>query len=587
LWLALTSGDVGPAVKRIREQAVSGTQFHVRLEVPGHLQWLPWESLYDRSVGALAGVDAYCIIHDPPREIRFPPVSSRGSTELSMLLIVPERSGLNVGLELNNIRREAAKRGIHVASLTDAVTTDAVHSELTRRRWDIVHYVGHGQVNEADGRTEIVLNHPTGGEQWLDAEVFARDSGPRNRLAVMNCCFGVGSADRRDSLNGLGPLLLRRGVPAVVAMRYAIADNMAIRFSNELYRTLFDGPEPGRIDLAVETARAALLRNQSKDAIRSFITPVLHLANGYERLFDFVSGAAAPTAIAARSTTEVTPPPAVSLPAELLAAICDRRCVPVIGQGILRLGACRSKSPPGPFELATELARKRGRAYPSAEDIENCRRTGEWMSSQLLQWVCQLYLQDGKFPELLESLIETYRQFQPTPMIEQLARWDVPGMFYTFFDGLLEDSAGSGGGRFTRIIRQLNELAAADPTTLGRQRLLILLRGSLTDPASLVLTESDHSRLLASIVNMEAGIASIAKQVRRSVLFLGVSPRDPLIRQLAHKLIEGGKRRRQGPTYFLASDHTEIDDACGEEFDVKWLDGDLESLLHSILEAAP
>ncbi len=47
-------------------------------------------------------------------------------------------------------------------------------------------------------------------------------------------------------------------------------------------------------------------------------------------------------------------------------------------------------------------------------------------------------------------------------------------------------------------------------------------------------------------------------QARRCVLFIGVSPREPLVRQLCQKLLDRrvGTRRSQGPTYFLLSTRT-------------------------------
>ncbi len=587
LWLELLSGGIAAAVKKVREDASEGTRFHVRLELPDDLRWLPWESLFDYVVGSLAGDKAYCIIHQPPPEAQIAPFAPCTGDKLAMLLIVPDGSGLNAGLEHNNIRREAEKRGVEVVPFIGSVTADALYNKLNDRQWDIVHFVGHGRENERSGRTEILLNSPSGDEHWMDADNFARQFGTAVRLAVMNCCFSGGSAERVDSLNGLGPLLMmRRGVPAVVAMHYAIADNMAILFSSEFYRALFNGLEPGRIDVALESARAALSRNQQSDTLRSFITPVLHLGPGYEQLFAFA------TAVLVRPPVLPQPPsvaPPVVLPPELLAAIRERRCIPVVGQGILRLGSFREQPPPpGLFELAKRLARKRGRPYPQPEDIKLCEQAGDGLSSEFLQRVCELYQQDKKYPELLEALVATYRRFKPTPLIKRLARWDVPGMFYTFFDGLLEECINTGSSAFTHVVRRLDDLGAGDPTAFGKQRLLILLRGSLSDPDSLVLTESDHSRLFASIVKMEARIAALAKQVRRSVIFLGVSPRDPLVRQLRHKLLEpANPRRRQGKTFFATVKHNEIDDANWGEFDVEWLDGELDAVLNAILEAAP
>ncbi len=88
---------------------------------------------------------------------------------------------------------------------------------------------------------------------------------------MLNCCYGA-TASARRSLSGLGPFLLRAGVPAVVAMRYEIPDAAAIRFSEKLYQGLLHGRYPGRVDLAVESARESIHRNQTEDAARNSIS---------------------------------------------------------------------------------------------------------------------------------------------------------------------------------------------------------------------------------------------------------------------------------------------------------------------------
>jgi hypothetical protein len=76
----------------------------------------------------------------------------------------------------------------------------------------------------------------------------------------------------------MAPQLVRRGIPAVIAMRYSISDRTAILFSEEFYRPLAKGYP---VDTAVSEARRAILQDIGRDK-RDFGIPVLFMraANG-------------------------------------------------------------------------------------------------------------------------------------------------------------------------------------------------------------------------------------------------------------------------------------------------------------------
>jgi hypothetical protein len=584
LWLGLTSGNVGRALRECRDAATQHASFQYRLSLAEELRGLPWEALYDDAVGFLASKLNHSIIQEPSATTRFDSRQPRSPDGLSMLLIVPASSRLNSGEERSVIEAEASERGCVPVPLIQTVTADKVHEALTKGQvWHIVHYIGHGRIDGNTKRTEIVLDDNDGTERWLDAETFANDFRAAGvRLAIMNCCLSAGSAERHDSLNGLGPLLMREGVPAVVAMRYAISDRMARTFAKTFYSVFFNGQVPGRVDVAAEAAREALLRNQSPDELRSFITPVLHLALGFEQLFAFPKKREAiiPPPVRPRRNLQV-------IPGELLSAIQNGRCVPVVGPGILRLGAMRNdyRPPPGPLELARELADDPSWRYPCPEEIDITEKAGEWMSAQLLQRVAQHYNLKNGLGDVVEKIKKKYREAQMTPIIERLARWRVPALFYTYFDGLLDDCQRAGNSAFTTAIRRVDQPPAIDPALAESRRLLILLRGSIFDD-SLVLTESENENLAIQITKMDKQIANVALKPSRCVLFIGVSPRDVLVRQLAREILETNIDRRQGPPFFVCSNHSSVDEAYWKRFAMNWINGELDTLLPAFLEAA-
>jgi hypothetical protein len=104
----------------------------------------------------------------------------------------------------------------------------------------------------------------------------------------MNCCRAASVYKSTRPVSGLGPFLLRKGIPAVVAMRYEITDTVSLQFADEFYRMLLTGPEAvrGRVDLAVESGRLTVYQNRTNSTVRGFVTPSLYLAPNCERLFD-------------------------------------------------------------------------------------------------------------------------------------------------------------------------------------------------------------------------------------------------------------------------------------------------------------
>jgi CHAT domain len=107
----------------------------------------------------------------------------------------------------------------------------------------------------------------------LAAEVAALDPAHRPLLAVLVACEGA-SQDEAP-LASVGPLLARKGIPAVVAMQAPIAMDAAARFTERLLREL---ARDGRIDRAVAAAR--------KEMGEAWWLPVLWLRSRDGRLWE-------------------------------------------------------------------------------------------------------------------------------------------------------------------------------------------------------------------------------------------------------------------------------------------------------------
>jgi hypothetical protein len=595
LWLGLTdTAGVREACQRLLQERRDDVTALVRLSTPPELGDLPWEALYIRDLGFLCGRQASAVVHAPRSSAWIPPFPGPRPGPLRMLIVIPERSGLRVSSEREVIERAFSGLGFGPATVLDGrVTAERLHESL-QEHWDLIHFMGHSRSN-ADQRIELDLNLADGTVVPYDGEEFATDVAiSRPYFVVMNSCSGD-TGREADELAGFGSLLMRSGVPAVVAMRYSIADNEAVLFAKYLYEQLLAGPRPGRVDRAVEEARAALRRGAGPDGQRAFITPVLHLAAGYEQLFTLASPQAGEVEQALETDQEEPASrgrpilcEAARLPEALRAALQQGRCIPVIGSGILRSAAPRSRpAPSGPLELAHIFAGRPRPEYPRKDDFALCERAGEWMNAQLLQWVSQYYekLSKGR-GELIDEIQRHYSATPAPEVIGAISRWKVPLLFYTHFDGYLEECVLKGESWLQNVVYEFDKPLASTESRASGPRSLVLLRSSYqkTD-VSFALTEDDHDELLGRIARLHPTIRDTPRRPSHCVLFLEVSPRDPVIRQLSQQILESGSRRAQGPTFFAWPNPDDVDRAYWEKYNVEWLHAGTSALVRLISEA--
>ncbi|MEO0685625.1 MAG: CHAT domain-containing protein, partial [Cyanobacteria bacterium J06649_11] len=99
------------------------------------------------------------------------------------------------------------------------------------------HFIGHGNFQNEKGC--IYLVDESGQGQSLDDETFANFFlGDRNLgLIILNCCRSA-TVSQNQAFAGTVSNLVRKGIPAVVAMQYTILDSTAKLFASEFYKTL-------------------------------------------------------------------------------------------------------------------------------------------------------------------------------------------------------------------------------------------------------------------------------------------------------------------------------------------------------------
>ncbi len=213
-----------------------------------------------------------------------------------VLIVIPQGSGLETREEEATITTVLTKAGIPYDTLKERVTIVDVADKLATGEYSILHFIGHGDFGEgSDGlphgslRFNSSLNDVVEeeDEEWVeDTQLQALFSSFNAlKLVVLNACQGaqVDENSTGRGFIGTAPAILKAGIPAVVAMQYAIRDDVAIQFADTLYKRLTVGRWAGQIDTAITLARNACYLTYPND--RGFATPILYLRSENGTIF--------------------------------------------------------------------------------------------------------------------------------------------------------------------------------------------------------------------------------------------------------------------------------------------------------------
>ena len=239
---------------------------------------LPWEFLYDEGTNTFLANNTETVLSryiDIPLQKRDLKAASK---PLKILLVISSPTNLGQ-LDLageERLIREALAKHIEAGQIELDVLQDAtirnINQKLREKPYNVFHYIGHGIFENNKG--SIALVDGDGKYKLLDDEGFANFFlGNRSLgLAVLNSCQGA-AVSSIQAFAGIAPNLVRRGIPAVVAMQYSILDTTAKIFADEFYRTLaLNWP----VDAAIQTTRNAISMEVGLDK-PDFATPVLYM----------------------------------------------------------------------------------------------------------------------------------------------------------------------------------------------------------------------------------------------------------------------------------------------------------------------
>jgi hypothetical protein len=291
----------------------------VLTDVP-ELMHLPWEYLYDEpaflSISEWTPVVRYLEMQGGRRPLRVE-LPLRILAMVSAPEDAPPLDAVRERERLEEALNGLIERGAVEITWLENATLQALLRTLQTGPFHIFHYIGHGVYEpERDGFL-LLEDNQRRARRVSGTDLGTILAGHRTlRLAVLNTCEGA-RVSSDDPFAGVAASLIRREIPAVIAMQFEITDCAAITFSGEFYWKLADC---GMVDSALAFARQMIYAAPN---YVEWATPVLFMRVPDGRIFEVPDAAVdrPPPALTEPALTEpvlTTPagtPPAATEPA--------------------------------------------------------------------------------------------------------------------------------------------------------------------------------------------------------------------------------------------------------------------------------
>ncbi len=291
LFDALIKGEIRSRFDVSQREAVrQGKGLRLKLRIlPPELSNLPWEYLYDPRQG-----EFICLSRTTPliRYLELPKPAQPLVSDLPLRIlgmIVSPRDLPHLDVQRERQRMEEAikqlvDRGVVEMQWLEGLTWRDLQREMrSDEPWHVFHFIGHGGFNSVSDEGFIALGDEKGNTHMLYASELGRLLADHSslRLVFLNACEGALGGEK-DIFSSTASILLRRGIPAVVAMQYAITDRAAVEFSSSFYEALASGMP---VDASVTEARKSVSLAVSNTL--EWGTPVLYMHSPDGLLFRF------------------------------------------------------------------------------------------------------------------------------------------------------------------------------------------------------------------------------------------------------------------------------------------------------------
>jgi hypothetical protein len=287
LFAFLLPSPIASCLERSRTVANDkgrGLRIQIRLSDVPELCDLPWEFLHDNEFGFFSLTTETSIVRYLELKQPLAPLNINPPLRILVMISSPSNSPpLDVEHEWNNLVEAVAPlkaRGLVDIQRLDNPQLTKLDQVLRATSCHILHFIGHGFFDEQAKAGHLYFQDSVGRAQPVSGEQIGtalRDH-KSIRLVMLNACEGARSS-LADPFAGIAQALIRRGVPAVIAMQFEVSDTAAITFASEFYAGIAVG-DP--IDACVASARRAIYLNMNDI---EWATPVLYLRSTDSQVF--------------------------------------------------------------------------------------------------------------------------------------------------------------------------------------------------------------------------------------------------------------------------------------------------------------
>lgn len=291
IYQALFSDEIRDIYKGLLAAAKS-EKILLRLLVRDRaLQSVPWEAMCEPGTteGFLGSAPKVLVARGVASSDPYPSREVRRAVRVLAIAPTSGEEGLSA-LEGALHDSIAAGEIEWLAPITGAqARVDYLFDQLSHRESPhVLHFLGHGRVDEQGNPALRLADDEYGGESWLKAESFARELEASFdtdlRFVFLEACEGA----RPGAFASAAELFVRSGADAVVAYLWPVRADAARTCAREFYRRLSGSArDKGDVASSLRAARGALLVKGDDGLAAQSLSPVLYLRGTSPVLFDF------------------------------------------------------------------------------------------------------------------------------------------------------------------------------------------------------------------------------------------------------------------------------------------------------------
>ncbi len=285
LFDTLFQGDV----KRLYDEARARQRTRkLDFVLTSQIAWIaekPWEFCYDRARKSFLATEEIHFVRNVVTAVPADPITQcTGPLRILIASAQPVNFGvLSIEQEMEAILSDfqpLTDAGLATIEVLQRATPEAIHRRLERGRFDVVHFIGHGEFDKDTKEGVLVFEDDRGGPFKLgERSVRQIFCGRGLSLVFLNSCQSA-TGGRSDFNKGVAQSLVAHGLPALVANQYSVLDSSATSFARYFYSSLAQGYSLGH---SAREARIAVNYSLQGELI-DWAIPVLYARDANQAL---------------------------------------------------------------------------------------------------------------------------------------------------------------------------------------------------------------------------------------------------------------------------------------------------------------